>query len=198
MSLHSKEEAMRKQIILVAFIASLIGIDAAQAQEPRNFSLLAMQTVQLPGTAYSFVFNSPELQIGEARDIAKLSMAISSWLSANFGLPKTHQMPHVGYIATSEMAETATYHSRTQTIYLPVGWNGSTPTEMAAFVRAMVHHMQSEVGTAYESSPAQLAKAVQGRWLAMFNIEGQQVNATTASDVASNPGCIFRQSRVEN
>jgi hypothetical protein len=44
---------MRTQIIVTAFIASLIGIGAAQAQEPRDFSLLATQTVQLPGTTYS-------------------------------------------------------------------------------------------------------------------------------------------------
>jgi hypothetical protein len=44
---------MRTQIIVTAFIASLIGIGAAQAQEPRDFSLLATQPVQLPGTTYS-------------------------------------------------------------------------------------------------------------------------------------------------
>ena len=189
---------MRKQIILAAFIASLIGISVAQAQEPRNFSLLATQTVQLPGTNYSIVFNSPELQVGEPRDVAKLSTAISSWLSANFGLPKIRQMPDIAYVETLEVAETAAYHSRTHTIYLPVGWNGSTPVEMAIFVRALVHHMQSEAGTAYECSPVQLADAAQNRWLAMFRTEGQRVNATVASDIASNPGCILRQSRVEN
>jgi hypothetical protein len=40
---------MRKQIILTAFIASLAGVRAAYAQEPRDFSLPATQTVQLPG-----------------------------------------------------------------------------------------------------------------------------------------------------
>src|SRR5476649_697188 len=113
---------MCKQIILTTLITSLIGVSAAQAQETRDFSMLATQTVQLPGTTYSIVFNSPELQVGEPRDTAKLSVAISSWLSANFGMPKMHHIPR---FAISETAATAAYESRSQTIYLPVGWNGA-------------------------------------------------------------------------
>src|SRR5471032_812259 len=94
---------MCKQIILTALITSLIGVSAAQAQETRDFSMLATQTVQLPGTTYGVVFNSPELQVGEPRDMAALSVAIGSWLSANFGLPTMHDLPRVEHVSASEI-----------------------------------------------------------------------------------------------
>ena len=182
---------MRTQIILSAILASLIGVGAAQAQEPRDFSLLATQTVQLPGTSYSIVFNSPELQIGEPRDTTKLSKAVASWLSANFGLPTMRQLPQVAYVEGSKMVETAVYDSRSRTIYLPVGWNGSSPVELSGFVREMVHHLQSEPGANYQCT-SNLANAVENRWNAMFNAVASQVG------IDSSPRCIFRQSRVEN
>src|SRR5262245_618866 len=115
---------MRTQIIVTALLASLISIGTAQAQEPRDFSLLATQTVQLPGTTYSIVFNSPELQVGEPRDTTKLSVGIASWLSASFGLPPMRVTPHIVYTGA-----TAGYDSQFQTIRLPVAWNGSSPSE---------------------------------------------------------------------
>jgi hypothetical protein len=182
---------MRKHIIvLTAFIASMIGIGVAQAQEARDFSLLATQTVQLPGTGYSIVFNSPELQVGEPRDTARLSVAISSWLSANFGLPIMRHMPKVAYVADLESRAPTAYDSRSHTIYLPVGWNGSSPAELTVFVRAMVDHLQNEAGADYRCTPERLADAVQSRWAALF--------AAAPTDAAASPSCTFRQSRIEN
>jgi hypothetical protein len=181
---------MRTQIIVTAFLASLIGMGAAQAQEPRDFSLLATQTVQLPGTTYSIVFNSPELQVGEPRDTTKLSAGIASWLSASFGLPEMRRTPHIVYTGT-----TAGYDSPSHTIRLPIGWNGSSPSELAVFVNAMARHLQSESGPDYRCTPEQFADAVQDRWLAMF---GGAVQAMNDRAIASKPVCTFRQSRVEN
>ena len=187
---------MRTQIIITAFLASLIGIGAAQAQEPRDFSLLATQTVQLPGTTYSVVLNSPELQAGEPRDTAKLSMAIASWLSANFGLPTIHRMPHVAYVEKS--GETAAYNSQSHTIILPVGWNGSSSFELSSFVREMVHHLHSEAGADYECTP-NLANDIEKHWLAMFKTDAPHpVNAAGAGGLLSGPRCVFRQSRIGN
>src|SRR5262245_3144430 len=159
---------MRRQIIITAFIASLIGIGAAQAQEPRDFSLLATQTVQLPGTTYSIVFNSPELQVGEPRDMNKLSSGIALWLSASFGLPAMRRAPHIVYTGT-----TAGYDGGSHTIRLPAAWNGSSPSELAVFVNAMARHLQTEAGAHYRCTPEQFAGAVQDRWLAMFGAAGQ-------------------------
>src|SRR5262245_10169809 len=190
MSLQSKEAIMRTQIIVTAFLASLIGIGTAQAQEPRDFSLVATQTVQLPGTTYSIVFNSPELQVGEPRDTTKLSAWIASWLSASFGLPPMRRTPYIVYTS-----ENAGYDSQSQTIRLPVAWNGSSPSEMAVFVNAMARHLQKEVGADYRCTPDQFANAVQDRWLSMFGVVAQGMNNR---EVISNPICTFRQSRVQN
>ena len=181
---------MRTQIIVTAFLASLIGIGAAQAQEPRDFSLLATQTVQLPGTTYSIVFNSPELQVGEPRDTTQLSAGIASWLFASFGLPEMRRTPHIVYTGTA-----ASYDSPSHTIRLPIGWNGSSPSELAVFVNAMARHLQSESGPDYRCTPEQFANAVQDRWLAMFGGAAQGMNDR---EITSKPVCTFRQSRMEN
>src|SRR5262249_49194307 len=120
---------MRRQVIITAFLASLIRIGTAQAQEPRDFSLLATQTVQLPGTTYSIMFNSPELQVGEPRDTTKLSAGIASWLSVSFGLPEMRRTPHIVYAGT-----TAGYDGGSHSIRLPAAWNSSSPSQLAAFV----------------------------------------------------------------
>ena len=180
---------MRKQIILTILMVSLLGVGAVQAQEPRDFSKLATQTVQLPGTNYSIVFNSPELQAGEPRNISKLSLKISSWLSASFGLHKMRNIPNV-----ISLGSATSYDSRSRTIYVPEGWNGSSPADMSVFVREMVHHLQNEGGTAYECKPQQFANAVQGRWLALF---GTDISTVSTVD-ATEPRCVIRQSRVEN
>ena len=154
---------MRTQIIVTAFLASLIGLGTAHAQEPRDFSLLATQTVQLPGTTYSIAFNSPELQVGEPRDTTKLSEGIASWLSASFGLPHMRRTPHIVY-----RGATTGYDSQLQTIRLPVAWNGSSPSELALFVNVMARHLQNEAGADYRCTPEQFANAVQDRWLAIW------------------------------
>jgi len=180
---------MRTQTIVTAFFALLIGIATAQAQEPRDFSLLATQTVQLPGTTYKIVFNSPELQVGEPRDTTSLSRGIASWLSASFGLPPMRRTPHVVYTGT-----TASYDGQLRTISLPVAWNGSSPAEMAVFVDAMARHLQNEAGTNYRCTPEQFADAVQYRWLAMFGAVAQGMDDR---EITSKPICTFRQSRTE-
>jgi hypothetical protein len=109
-----------------------------------------------------------------------------------------HHIPRVAYVASSEMAENAAYDSHSQTIYLPVGWNGSSPAELSVFVREIVHHLQSEAGPDYRCGPEQLANVAQSHWLAIFESGAQQVNATGASRITSNPRCIFQQNRVEN
>lgn len=206
---------MRKQMILTTLIASLAGVCAGHAQEPRDFSLLATQTVQLPGTTYSIIFNSPELQVGEPRDIAALSVAIGSWLSANFGLPTMHDLPRVDYVSASEiesrqsaqsletetmMENPAVYDSRTHTIYLPESWNGSTPAELSVFVRQLLHHLQDEAKNAYHCTPDsdKFALAVQRHWLAMFGADGQQLNAAGHNGPTSRPRCMSQQSRTDD
>jgi predicted TIM-barrel fold metal-dependent hydrolase len=93
--------------------------------------------------------------------MTKLSVAISSWLSASFGLSTMRNFPSISSFGT-----VASYNGHSRTIYVPEGWNGSSPAEMSEFVREMTYYLQSESGVAYECKPEQFAKAVQDRWLA--------------------------------
>jgi len=207
---------MRRQITLVALVASLAAAGTSRAQEPRDFSLLATQIVQLPGTTYSIVFNSPELQVGEPRNMQALSEAIASWLSVNFGLPMMHHPPRIVYAPAADIAPfrarsssgiviaaeiPSFYAGHSQTIFLPQGWNGSTPIALSVFVREMTHHLQKEANNAYRCTPSnddKFALAVQRRWLAMFGDDGQEVSATDRHDLAFSPRCVSWQSRTSD
>lgn len=129
-------------------------------------------------------------------------------------MPTMHRLPRVEYVPASQIeshqsvqllpAETmmdsmAGYERRTHTIYLPNGWNGSTPVELSVFLREMVHHLKSEADLEYLCTPAgdKLALAVRYRWLAMFGVQAQQVNSGSASILVSFPRCILRQSRED-
>jgi hypothetical protein len=179
--------------------ALLAGICVSRAQEPREFSLQPTQIVQLPGTGYRIAFNSPELQVGERRDIPALAAAIASWLSINFGLPAMRRPPHIEYIDASDIAAflaklsavnsaqpdiPSAYDCRWQTAYLPRGWNGGTPDHLAAFVREMVHHLQNESGQACRDTPEDEAFTllVQERWRAIFSVRDERANAIFVSD----------------
>ncbi len=207
---------MHTHRVLWTVITLLAAVCTAHAQEPRDFSLLPMQTVQLPGTSYSIVFNSPELQVGEARNMVVLSVAVASWLSANFGLPTMHDLPHVEYVSSSEIAlfrstrsgmtETTAkipvvYVSVLETIYLPEGWDGSTFADLSLFVFGMAEHLRQEAKIHYYCEPAHdgFALAVQKRWLAMVGNPSQRLNtAGDGDDRGASPGCVLRQSRLEN
>jgi hypothetical protein len=203
---------MRKHIILATLIATLGGACPGHAQEPRDFSLLATQVILLPGTAYSITFNSPELQVGEPRDMAALSVAIGSWISARFGLPAMYRPPRVAYVSAAEIEnrqsvgelETATimenaavYDRRGRTIYLPEGWNGETPAELALFVGQMVHHLRNEAGLSYQCAPEGDAfrLAVQRRWLSLFGSKGDTTGAR-AEEPFAGPHCNAPQSQA--
>lgn len=205
---------MCRRTALVALVASLAAAGTGHAQEPRDFSLLATQIVQLPGTTYSIVFNSPELQVGEPRNMQVLSEAIGSWLSVNFGLPMMQHPPRIAYAPAADFvpfrarsssgsvraAEIPSfYDGHSQTVFLPQEWNGSTPIELSVFVREMARHLQNEANNAYHCTPSnddKFALAVQRRWLAMFGDGTQEVSAT--HDLAFNPHCASWQSTTSD
>lgn len=65
----------------------------------------------------------------------------------------------------------AYYDDATKTIYLPDGWNGSTPAEMSVLVHAMVHHFQNVSGQKYYDCPEErkaLPYEAQDRWLGLY------------------------------
>jgi hypothetical protein len=129
-----------------------------------------------------------------------LMTAVVLWLSVNFGLPATHTPPRIEFASSHEMAllrkktlqglrtrETAMlanrgsqrqpvsdlvafYNDHTKTIYLPAGWTGETPAELAILVHEVVHHLQNVAAVTYEcpSAREKIAYRAQERWLGLF------------------------------
>jgi len=108
-----------------------------------------------------------------------LLTTIVLWLSVNFGLPGTADLPKVEFVRpieitffryqaftaeaqrqvlASQVNDTAkngrrevvaVYDVRRNRILLPQGWNGQTPAEVSVVVHEMVHHLQNKAGLTY-------------------------------------------------
>ena len=124
-----------------------------------------------------------------------LMTAIALWLSANFGLPATYDLPRLEYVPAAQIAAlrykglagspfqtvsapvqpgqrevVAVYDDAKKTIYLPQDWMADTPAELSVLVHEMVHHLQN-VGRqkfACAQEREQLAYEAQERWLGLF------------------------------
>lgn len=94
-----------------------------------------------------------------------LLTALVVWLSANFGLPATYDLPRVERMSSIEMTNLvydnvaadqhqairtdemrkvlSLYRVDTKTIYLPPEWTGRTPADLSILVHEMVHHLQN-------------------------------------------------------
>lgn len=107
-----------------------------------------------------------------------LLAAIVTWLSVNFGLPASSELPAVRFAPPAEIAfihygaftsesqrrvraayaalpaekrreVVSIYDDRRRAIILPLGWEGVTPAEMSMLVHEMVHHLQNAAGLKY-------------------------------------------------
>jgi uncharacterized protein DUF6647 len=128
-------------------------------------------------------------------DTALLRSA-ADWISNVFGLPEMRNLPTTWRFAVGKSAAlsnkgilsdrlpdtavmnyqrtghemVAHYDDATNTIYLPDGWDGSTPAQMSALVHAMVHHFQN-VGGRKNDCPEErraLPYEAQERWLGLY------------------------------
>ena len=114
-----------------------------------------------------------------------LLAAIEAWLAFQFDLPGVERHPRIelahpasiaalrgggGLEASSQQDIVAVYSDATQTIYLPEGWTGTTPTELSILVHELVHHVQNMAGLKYAcpQEREKLAYAAQERWLGLF------------------------------
>jgi len=193
---------MFKQLLLSSVVTSFVAVGIAGAQEPRDFGHLPVQTVPLPGTAFEIVFNAPELQAGDPRPMQPLSAAIVTWLSANFELPAVRDLPRIEFASLTHIADLhfgsvrlpakagavqaqaliparygllTLYSDSSRTIYLPEGWNGSTPAELSVLVKELVHHIQNVAALEYHCPQARegVAYAAQQKWLHLFGSDLQ-------------------------
>ena len=143
-----------------------------------------------------------------------LMTAIVLWISANFQLPPTHDLPRVEFASASKIvalryeghgdaaqvsastleeatADTlAIYRDDTQTIYLREDWTGKTPGELSILVHEIVHHLQAVGGINFEclQEREELAYKVQERWLGLFGHSLQ-------SDFGLDPFSVFLKSK---
>ena len=123
---------------------------------------------------------------------------ISAWLTANFDLPSTAIAPAIRFVTAEQLAamrgsgpessaktreqphlvvETmhgrstvALYDDANETIFLPIGWTGTSPADQSVLVHEMVHHLQRKAQLRFECPMARekLAYTAQDRWLARF------------------------------
>lgn len=105
-----------------------------------------------------------------------LLTVIVTWISINFGLPATSELPRVEFVPPAKMAAVrfrglapdrqpnaaiesgrtapaefgqdiyALYDTRDRTIYLHEGWSGSRLADVSVLVHEMVHHLQTAAG----------------------------------------------------
>jgi 3-oxoacyl-ACP reductase-like protein len=162
-------------------------------------SAVEISRTATPHQARLATANSSETQIVDSEsDLAAVAlMEIVTWLSQNFGLPTSDQMPKVGFMAPARIAALyyrgplgeqrtvainsrampdggseimAVYEPARETIYLPEGWRGTTPAEMSVLVHELVHHLQhrAQLKFACPQEREKVAYAAQARWLEQF------------------------------
>jgi hypothetical protein len=125
------------------------------------------------------VLDSQSLQVDR-----KLLAAIIGWLSHHFGLPHTDKLPKIDlvqrdviqsllkrYHSGAHLDIEALYLTTDQTIYLPLGWTGSTPRELSILVHELVHYLQHLSGMKFACAEEleKLAYKAQRAWLALFD-----------------------------
>ena len=124
-----------------------------------------------------------------------LMTVIVLWLSTNFDLPATRDLPRVEYVPAMKITAlkyeglagsqfqivnipaqpgqrevVSVYHDATKTIYLNEDWMADTPDKLSVLVHELVHHLQN-VGNQKFACPEereQLAYQAQERWLGLF------------------------------
>ena len=115
---------------------------------------------------------------------------IIRWLSQNFDLPATDELPNIAFTTPERMdvlryrgflnrheqsgakSDTvAIYEAASTTIYLPEGWRGMTPAEVSVLVHEVVHHLQHTAKFPYACprEREKLAYQAQDRWLQQFD-----------------------------
>lgn len=121
----------------------------------------------------------PVTRADTTRPSPALLTMIVTWLSMNFDLPATQDLPQVEVVEQMKMATLlyrglvsdlqprttvevrqtmplnagrdllAIYDVRRKTIYLREGWTGAAPADLSVLVHEMVHHLQNVAGLRY-------------------------------------------------
>ena len=143
----------------------------------------------VPGTGYAVVPEAIAFTPAGNPDARRLLMALVTWISANFTMPASGELPHVAFAPAGVIAAlrreglpgrhrddlehrevVSVYDDATMTIYLPEGWRAATPAELSILVHELVHHLQNvaRLRFACPQEREALAYEAQERWLNLF------------------------------
>lgn len=213
---------MAKQFVLAGMLAALLPLAGAAAQPIDSKPEIAGTPASRPSqfiAAFSYVPVFLQAPTSSHPSRALLD-EIVSWLVASFDLPVASEMPHVEFVPPARIAAmrygqlmalqppraqsenrsitdssrdvVATYIDETQTIYLPLGWIGTSPSERSILVHEMVHHLQHRAQLKYncQEERERLAYEAQDKWLALFGTSLSEEFALDPFTVLSKTLCL--------
>jgi hypothetical protein len=197
---------LKRTFLCSVALAAIAMIDTSTAQQlgrAQTAIPLQAEVAALAGSETKFADHGLLMSAVHAEaDLPAIAPAalkeIVTWLSQNFGLPASNQMPKIEFMAPAGIAALyfrglsgeqrtmainsrampdggseiiAVYESALETIYLPEGWRGTTPAEMSLLVHELVHHLQNraQLKFACPQEREKIAYAAQARWLERFD-----------------------------
>jgi len=166
---------------------------SASTSAPPTAAAAGLRQTRVAGVDYTFVFDARPGAAGR-RPAPDLLRAIGAWLAVSFDLKKSDALPDVrlespakitnfrftgllsddprltARIPPGQREVVAAYDELSQTILLPLGWSGGSPTELSILVHEMVHHLQHQAKMRFACPAASesLAYSAQDKWLQLF------------------------------
>ncbi|WP_246249010.1 DUF6647 family protein [Chelativorans alearense] len=175
----------------VCSTAGILAAFAAAATEPtlaESVPAGIQREVVLTGSGFRVGVDT--FTIGPKADPSRQALlrGIATWLSGEFGLPETEELPTVTYASARRMKGlrfrdvptdrwndeqhdiVAVYDDDARTIYLPDGWMGRSAADLSVLVHEMVHHLQNLGGQKFACAEERerVAYEAQDRWLGLF------------------------------
>jgi hypothetical protein len=152
---------------------------------------------EIPGTGVAVEAGAPTIDHATGLPEPRLVEALAAWLAVEIELPAMREPPGFALVSPAKLISlrlggasadpappvanaqispgdvVAVYDRHARTIYLPDGWDGSTPAELSVVVHELVQHLQNEAGQK-AACPEVLegaAFAAQEQWLALFGTD---------------------------
>jgi hypothetical protein len=182
------EESMLRHGAVLAVLVTFASVGPSIAQSKRQIDapMAAVKLIEPMKGSSGLDPKSHEVferQLVASRPADASLTSIARWLSANFDLPESDELPRIEFVSAADLAIlrdkglspdqwrqgsvddpaaradvqhdiVAVYNDSTKTIFLTEGWTGSTPAEESVLVHEMVHHLQNVGKLKYECPQA--------------------------------------------
>jgi Domain of unknown function (DUF6647) len=218
---------MTKHLLMIAGLAAcLVSPTSVPAQQLDSVLEIASHLAAAP-PKFAEALNHPRATPEALGQPVQRSMRdglldlIASWLSTNFDLPNTSEMPRIEVTSAARIAALrfgrlfptqpapkqvgngstehtngtvlAIYSDKTNTIFLPLGWSGASPAEHSMLVHEMVHHLQrqAQVWHGCPEEREKLAYEAQDKWLALFGTSLEKEFGLDAFTVLAKSLCKY-------